>query len=50
MLYELQAFIDYVKNPDGISVHHGYSRDTMKIMDEARRQCGIVYAADSASC
>ena len=49
MLYELQAFIDYVKNPEGISAHHGYSLEVMKIMDVARRQCGIVFAADVVS-
>ena len=46
MLYELRAFNDYVKNPNGISVHQGYSTQAMKIMDEARRQCGIVFSAD----
>ena len=46
MYYELQAFIDYARNPEGISVHHKYSLEVMKIMDEARRQCGIVFAAD----
>ena len=46
MLYELQAFIDFTKNPEGMSVYHGYSLDALKIMDEARRQCGIVFEAD----
>ena len=47
MLYELQAFIDLVKNPEGISIHNKYSLEVMRIMDEVRRQCGIVFAADS---
>ena len=46
MLYELQAFIDYVKNPVGLLTQHSYSQEAMKIMDEARRQCGIVFDAD----
>ena len=46
MMYELQAFINYVKNPEGLSVHQGYSLEVMKIMDEARRQCGIIFDAD----
>ena len=46
MLYELQAFIDYVKNPEGLIEQHGYSQEAMKIMDEARRQCGILLDAD----
>ena len=46
MLYELQTFIGYVINPQGLSVHHGYSLEAMSIMDEARRQCGIVFDAD----
>ena len=46
MYYELQAFIDYVKNPEGLDVHQRYSIDAMGIMDEVRRQCGIVFPAD----
>ena len=46
MLYELRAFIDCAKNPAGISGHHGYSLEVMQIMDEVRRQNGIVYPAD----
>ena len=46
MIYELQAFIDYVRNPDGLLVHQQYSLDTMRVMDEIRRQCGIVFPAD----
>ena len=46
MYYELQAFIDYVKNPDGLGVHQQRSVDAMWIMDEVRRQCGIVFPAD----
>ena len=46
MLYELQAFIDYIKKPAGLDVHQNYSLDTMRIMDEVRRQSGIVFPAD----
>ena len=46
MLYELQAFIEYVKNPAGLDVHHRYSLDAMGIMDEVRHSCGIVFPAD----
>jgi len=46
MFYELQAFIDYVKNPKGLYIHQQYSIDAMQIMDEVRRQCGIVFPAD----
>ena len=37
MFYELQAFIDYVKNPAGLGVYHQYSVDAMRIMDDVRR-------------
>jgi len=46
MIYELQAFIEYVRNPAGLEARHKNSIDVMDIMDEARRQCGIVYPAD----
>ena len=46
MFYEIQAFINYVKNPAGLEVHHKYSIDVMTVMDEVRRQSGIVYLAD----
>ena len=46
MFYELQAFIDYVKNPEGLDIHQQYSVDAMEIMDEIRRMCDIVFPAD----
>ena len=46
MFYEVQAFIDYVINPAGLETHHKYSLDVMTVMDEVRRQSGIVYLAD----
>jgi len=49
MIYELQAFINYVSSPDGLDIHHNNSLDVMNIMDEIRRQCGIVFPADEAN-
>ena len=46
MLYELQEFINYVKNPEGLDIHHRYSVDAMGIMDKVRQQCGIIFPAD----
>jgi len=47
MIYELQAFINYVKNPAGLGTHHHYSLETMNLMDEIRRQCNIIFPADT---
>ena len=47
MVYELQAFINYTRNPNGIDIHHNYSRDGMSIMDEVRKQCNSVFLADN---
>ena len=49
MFYELQAFIDYVKNPERAEVHQRNSIEMMQIMDEVRRQCNIVFPADVKS-
>jgi predicted dehydrogenase len=46
MLYELQAFINYVRNSDGLDAHQHYSIETMKVMDTIRKQCNIVFPAD----
>ena len=41
MLYELEAFIRLAKAPEDMRRENQYSLEAMRIMDEARRQCGI---------
>jgi len=50
MLYELQTFIKYTKNQTGLDVRNHSSISVMRIMDEVRRQVGIVFPADKFSC
>lgn len=48
MVYEAKHFIDLIRNGDKESPVNSLSRSmwTMEIMDEARRQMGLVYPAD----
>jgi predicted dehydrogenase len=49
MVYEVEGFIDIVSGKIEIDEYHAISTGTMELMDEARRQIGIVYPADSVS-
>ncbi|MEG1287338.1 MAG: Gfo/Idh/MocA family oxidoreductase [Clostridium sp.] len=48
MCYEVQEFVDLIKNKETESKINTFevSFNTMKVMDEARKQIGLVYAAD----
>lgn len=49
MKYEIQYFADAVHEKKDVRYYEEVSRITMKIMDEARKQCGIVFPADEVS-
>ena len=46
MVYELNAFIEMAEKGLDASLYHGYSKDCLAVMDEARKQLGIIYPAD----
>lgn len=46
MIYELQAFIDFIKDPNSVHKHNVASTMELQVMDEARKQIGIVFPAD----
>lgn len=46
MFYELSEFIRLAQAGEHAASHHRYSLDAMEILDEARRQCDIVFPAD----
>lgn len=47
MIYELEQFVREIQSGAYTDVYQSYSLETMKIMDEARKQMGIVFPADS---
>lgn len=46
MCYEIEAFIRAAESGEGAKEHNQYSIWEMQVMDEARRQMGIVFPAD----
>ena len=46
MRYEAQFFADAVQGKRDVKHYQEVSEITMKIMDEARKICGIVFPAD----
>ena len=46
MAYEISAFIGFAGGREGLAEQHRYSIETMRILDEARRQCGVRFPAD----
>jgi len=46
MLYELETFLDLIDGAGGAALYHGWSRQTMAVLDEARRQIGLRFPAD----
>lgn len=48
MVYEIEEFLDCIKKDriESPIMSHDYSLDCMRIMDLARKKCGIVYPAD----
>jgi len=46
MIYELEAFIRLANDPAGMAEENRYSVEAMRILDETRKQCGIVFPAD----
>lgn len=46
MYYEIEEFIRLVENGESAAQHNQYSIWSLEVMDEARRQMGIVFPAD----
>lgn len=46
MYYEIEEFIRAAESGEGAEEHNQYSLWEMQVMDEARRQMGIVFPAD----
>ena len=48
MCYEIEEFINIIQNEEKESKINSleFSKNVMEIMDEARRQIGLVYPAD----
>ena len=49
MAYELSQFIRLAVSPQAFTEQNRYSIEVMRILDETRKQCGIVFPADSES-
>lgn len=47
MQYEIQEFVDIVQSTEYPDTYQRYSLDTLRIIDEAREQMGIVFPADT---
>lgn len=47
MIYEVREWIRLIQEQQVEHPHHAYALMEMELMDEARRQCGIVFPADS---
>lgn len=47
MLYEVEEFIRLVETGESAKEHNRYSLWEMQVMDEARRQMGVVFPADA---
>ena len=46
MLYGVEEFIRLIEAGESADVHNQYSLWEMQVMDEARRQMGVVFPAD----
>lgn len=46
MVYEIEAFIRLAADPAQAALYQQYTSETLQVMDEARKQMGIVFPAD----
>ena len=46
MKYELEHFLRMIHGEESSEIHVQRSLDGLELMDEVRRQCGIVFPAD----
>lgn len=46
LIYEIEEWVRLIENKEVNNLHNKYSVLTLKVMDEARRQAGIVFPAD----
>lgn len=46
MIYELRTFIDVIENKKQVNYYNEVSRKSIRLMDDARKQMGVLFPAD----